>query len=230
MFIVADGMGGHDDGQRASTVAVEELKKLGSRPSVEDVRDALARGRHQINAMKIASKRRAAGTTISGMVFVEQNGWPYWLVVNLGDSRTYRVVNGKLEQVSVDHSEAQELIDAGKMASSALRDYPRRNVITRVLGARTVEDPEYWMIPVEGDQRWMICSDGLTSELDDALVAHIVTQPIPAQQVVDELVAAAMTAGGRDNISVIIVDVKKAAHPPEEETIEDLQWGKGVWD
>ena len=219
VFIVADGMGGHDAGDRASSIAVEEMSKLGSSPRVEDVRDALTRARYSIDHIVVSSSQRAAGTTVSGIVMVEQADQPYWLVLNLGDSRTYHVTQGALKQVSVDHSEAQEMIETGRLDRESASQYARRHVITRVLGARTIECPEYWLIPVQAPERWMVCSDGLTQELNDWQIAQILTSEVSAQGAVDALLERALAAGGRDNISVVIVDVEGPSSYLYEETI-----------
>jgi len=226
VFIVADGMGGHDAGDRASSIAVEEMRKIGPYPRVEDVRDALTRARSGIDHLEVSDVRRAAGTTISGLVLVQQADQPYWLVLNLGDSRTYRSTKSGVKQVSVDHSEVQEMIEAGRLDAVEAHNYGRRNVITRVLGGRTVERPDYWLFPVQAPERWMICSDGLTEELDDETISQILTQENLAQDAVKRLVEAALEAGGRDNISVIVVDVKAACESMDEETIEEVV---GAW-
>jgi len=220
VFIVADGMGGHDAGDRASSIAVEEMGKLGPSPSVEEVRDALTRARWSIDHLDSRDPRRAAGTTVSGLVLVEQAGEPYWLVLNLGDSRTYHMAKGSITQVSVDHSEVQEMIEAGQLDAESAAAYSRRHVITRVLGAHTVENPEYWLIPVQPSERWMVCSDGLTGELDDHQISQILTGKNSAQDAVDALVKSALAAGGRDNISVVIVDVE--GQTMDEQTMEEL--------
>ncbi|MDR0285635.1 MAG: protein phosphatase 2C domain-containing protein [Propionibacteriaceae bacterium] len=221
VFIVADGMGGHDAGDRASAIAVAEMGRLGDSPSVADVRDALTRARWHIDRLAASDARHAAGTTVSGVVLVEQDGLAYWLVLNVGDSRTYHVRGDAVSQVSVDHSEAQEMIEAGRLAPGAANQYARRHVITRVLGAHTAEAPDYWLLPVQAGERWMVCSDGLTGELDDQEIAAILTTE-SADDAVRTLVNRALGAGGRDNISVVVVDV--APHCPDEDlehTIED---------
>jgi len=222
VFIVADGMGGHDAGDRASSIIVEEMGRLGPSPSVEDVRDALARARWSIDQLDASDLGHAAGSTVSGVVLVEQAGLPYWLVLNLGDSRTYHITDGVVKQISVDHSEVQELIDTGRLDPPAARRYSRRNVITRVLGARTPEQPEYWLIPAQPPERWMICSDGLTNELDDDRIGEILTGDGCPQTAVDALVSAALAAGGRDNISVAIVDASGPDLSWDDPTIEEI--------
>jgi len=162
---------------------------------------------------------------VSGLVMVEQAGQPYWLVVNVGDSRTYHVVDGELKQISVDHSEVQEMIESGRLTQESAHDYARRHVITRVLGARTIEKPDYWLVPVEPAQRWMVCSDGLTGELSDHRIADILAQQPSPRVAVNTLVDEALAAGGRDNVSVIIVDVvglDGADSCLDDQTIEEV--------
>lgn len=225
VFIVADGMGGHDGGARASSIAVEVMSQLTSVPRVEDVRDALTRARLEINELQVGDTKRAAGTTVSGLVLVEQAQCPYWLILNLGDSRTYRLTRSGITQISVDHSEVQELIDSGNWDDVVASQYQRRHVITRVLGAHTVECPDYWLIPVQGPERWMVCSDGLTQELDDERISQILSRETSAQDAADALVESALAAGGRDNISVVVVDVHDTDMTLDEVTIDDV----GAW-
>jgi protein phosphatase len=212
VYVVADGMGGHEAGDRASAIVVEEMGQLLGRSDlrVEEVKATLTQARHRIGRIGSRDQRHAAGTTVSGVILVSQNDEPYWLVVNVGDSRTYRLAQAELEQLSIDHSEVQELLDAGRITAAQVRSHPRRNVVTRVLGAGTVEQPDYWLLPVERDERLLVCSDGLTSEVVDADIQRVLLdQPSPAQAA-NALVSLALASGGRDNISVIVVDVQMA--------------------
>ncbi|MDR1266085.1 MAG: protein phosphatase 2C domain-containing protein [Propionibacteriaceae bacterium] len=224
-FLVADGMGGHDRGERASAIVVEELGALAGRVDlgVEEVRDSLAQARRRIAQVAGRDQRHAPGTTVSGIVLVVLEGEPYWLVVNLGDSRTYRLSRGRLEQISVDHSEVQELLDGGRIDDDQARNYFRRHVVTRVLGAGIVEQPDYWLLPPEPEERWLICSDGLTGELPDQhLMAVLSDQPTP-QGAVDVLLAAALEAGARDNVSLIVVDAcQPSAADDLAPTVEEI--------
>lgn len=226
VFLVADGMGGHQAGQRAARIAVEEFAKLAAPLRVEDVREALAQARSAIDQLGTPGGAGAAGTTVAGVVLVEQAGRPYWLVLNLGDSRTYHVLDGVVNQVSIDHSETQELVEAGRIDRARARLHPRRNVITRVLGAHTVERPDYWLRPVTTPERWMVCSDGLTVELDEQRIHDILTDVAVPQAAVEALVSAALRAGGRDNISVIIIDAEGADF--DDVTLGD-QPGRDTW-
>ena len=207
VFVVADGMGGHDAGEVASALAIEELWSFVGSLVVtsEQVQHCLAQAQDRIRAIE-ATPGRGAGTTVSGVVVTELEGVPYWLVLNLGDSRTYRLSEGELEQVSVDHSEVQELIDDGMLTPEEAVHHPRRNVVTRALGVGIGLDVDYWLIPIEEHDRMLVCSDGLTGEVADVDIAAILLSTSNPQTAADALVAAALAAGGKDNVTVLVVD------------------------
>jgi protein phosphatase len=224
-FVVADGMGGHDAGDVASGIVTEELAalELTGQGDVAAVKRRLAAAAHRIERLGSPGHKQAAGTTVSGVVVVMQNGEPYWLVVNLGDSRTYRMARGALEQLSVDHSEVQELVDLGRLSPAAARHHPRRNVVTRALGAGADGVPDYWLLPIEQGDRILVCSDGLTSEVSDTRIAAALAAHADPQRAAGTLMAAALAAGGRDNISVIVVDALVAPTSGEADTVESAQ-------
>ncbi|MBU4465006.1 MAG: SpoIIE family protein phosphatase, partial [Actinobacteria bacterium] len=122
------------------------------------------------------------------------------------DSRTYRLSDGMLEQISVDHSVVQELVDSGQLDRAAAARDSRRNVITRAIGAGSDADPDYWLLPAEQGDRILVCSDGLTGELDDVRIRHILQTEHDPQAAATRLVHEAMLSGGRDNITVLVVD------------------------
>ena len=119
VFFVADGMGGHDAGEVASSATIDALRPLGALATVspEDVRDRLVVAQDDVRAIS-TEPGRGAGTTVTGVVVAQMEGMPYWLVVNIGDSRTYQMSHGVLEQLSVDHSEVQEMVDAGLLTAT----------------------------------------------------------------------------------------------------------------
>ena len=125
------------------------------------MQNCLAQAQDRIRAIE-AAPGRGAGTTVTGVLVTELEGVPYWLVLNLGDSRTYRLSEGELEQISVDHSEVQELIDDGLLTAAEAVHHPRRNVVTRALGVGDGLYVDYWLIPIEEHDRMLVCSDGLT--------------------------------------------------------------------
>jgi protein phosphatase len=210
VFLVADGMGGHEAGDVASRIVVEELTALTGAGHVdpEAVRGALAACDERVRALTDDDGLPlGAGTTVAGVVAVEHDGHPFWLVVNVGDSRVYRLADGELAQVSVDHSLVQELVDDGLLDAAAARSHPQRNVITRAVGGAGGFQPDYWLLPPVAGERLLVCSDGLTNELEDAAIRDVLVAESDPTTAVNRLVRQALGAGGHDNISAVVVDV-----------------------
>ena len=133
-------------------------------------------------------------------------------MLNIGDSRTYRLSQGTLSQVSVDHSEVQELVDAGEITQAEAAVHPRRHVVTRALGTGDETEADYWLLPIEEGDRMLVCSDGLNGELDDEQIATILATEADPQSAVDQLIQAALRSGGRDNVTCIVVDASNVAN------------------
>ena len=146
------------------------------------------------------------GTTVTGLAGLETAGGDHLMVFNVGDSRVYRLAADRIVQVTVDHSEVQELVLAGVLSREQARTHPRRNVVTRALGAAPSVQSDHWLLPAVGGDRFLICSDGLTGELPDEVILPLLTVGGP-QQAAEALVAAANDAGGRDNITAMVVDI-----------------------
>lgn len=207
VFLVADGMGGHAAGDVASRIAVEEFSQLAGRPSVtaDDVHTCVHRVAARLR--ETIHHDRTAGTTVAGVAIATHEGGSYWLVFNIGDSRVYCWASGELRQISVDHSVVQELIDHGEIAPHEATGHPERHVITRAIGNRAEPDPDYWLIPAAAGDRVLVCTDGLTVDVDDTGIADVLATVADPQEAAQHLVAAALAAGGQDNISVVVVDV-----------------------
>ncbi|XAS65066.1 PP2C family protein-serine/threonine phosphatase [Pseudarthrobacter sp. So.54] len=208
VFAVADGMGGHEAGEVASGICVRTLARIPQQAA--GARNTTAADVQELLQMADESIREAtgarAGTTLSGVVVVEQTGSPCWLVLNLGDSRTYRLSHGELRQVSVDHSEVQELVDAGQITAAQAAVHPRRHVVTRALGTGDAVEADYWLLPMAEGDRILVCSDGLNGELDDEHIARILRSRPDPQAAVDELIQSALRSGARDNVTCIVLD------------------------
>ncbi|MBZ4485764.1 protein phosphatase 2C domain-containing protein [Microbacterium sp. cx-55] len=208
VFLVADGMGGHEAGELASAEVVAAFQPLVGRQDVEpaDVVDAVAAA-HAAVARLSRTHARGAGSTVSGIVAVVQNGVHSWLVVNIGDSRVYRLVGSTLEQLTVDHSVVQELVDEGRITRAEMSTYPGRNVITRAVGDQS-SAADYWLAPIVTGERLLVCSDGLSNDLSDEALRAGLSLGGSAQQTAHGLVDQALARGGRDNISAVVVDVR----------------------
>lgn len=208
VFLVADGMGGYEAGDRASAAVVSAFRgRLVNREFAElnDIRDALLAADDQVAAVA-AETTRGAGSTVTGIALVQHDDAPYWLVFNVGDSRVYRHVGSDLTQLTVDHSLGQELIERGELRREDLATYPDRNVITRAIGAAD-SMADSWLVPVVNGERLLICSDGLHSEVDDEGIRAVLTMNGRPASAAQALVNRAKQNGGRDNISVIVLDV-----------------------
>lgn len=208
LYAVADGMGGHGAGDLASRLAIDTLTlcaRVGPL-SVETVLGTLGDANQAIFEHDAAD---GMGTTITGLASLETAGGPHLMVFNVGDSRVYRVADDHLEQVTVDHSEVQELVLAGALTPGQARTHPRRNIVTRALGIALAVCPDYWLLPATAADRYLLCSDGLFNELpEDQMLPLVGGDP---QHAATALVAAANEAGGHDNITVIVVDVDAEA-------------------
>lgn len=208
VFVVADGMGGYEAGDQASRLTVEQFADGVDRADLD--RRWIE---HRLAAAVDAVRPTGGGTTVTGLVATAADGVPHWLVFNVGDSRVYRRTDGVLSQVSVDHSLVQEMVDSGLIGPEEARYHPERNIVTRAIGADDDPVADYWTVPALVGDRFLICSDGLTGEVDPTALAALADRNDPPQDVADRMVAAAVAAGGRDNITVVVVDVLDVAAP-----------------
>lgn len=208
LFAVADGMGGHAAGEVASAIAIDIVGDVVDNDTIrpDDIKNALCDAHERIlGSVDEHPERRGMGTTLTGVAVVTAFGSEHWAVFNVGDSRVYRVVDGRLRQVTVDHSEIQELLAAGLITEAEARVHPARNVITRSLGMSYPMEPDLWVFPPAEEEIFLICSDGLTNEVSESDIAIILEAEDDPQVAADRLVDEACRGGGRDNITVIVV-------------------------
>lgn len=229
VFLVADGMGGHNAGDQASQSAKTIFgASFATRAptSTSDVLDAIQRTNSAVRAIESPDGPTSiSGTTLAGLALVEaaESGMLHWMVFNVGDSRIYSWDGRVLTQVSVDHSAVQELVDGGVITADEANVHPDRNVITRAVGAHEVVDPDVWLVPAASNQTFVMCSDGLTKEVGDEQISRILAEhaDVEGTSLAEELVAAALAAGGRDNVTVVVVEaVTNGIGSDEEDTVE----------
>lgn len=226
LFLVADGMGGHSFGDRASQSVVSTFAaalKQGGPLSPETVVQTIHQSNQTVVAMTDDDDEAISGTTLAGLALVQSESAYHWMAFNVGDSRVYSWDGRLLEQVTVDHSAVQELLDLGQITPLEATEHPHRNVVTRAIGVGDVVDPDIWLLPVAGKQLFLVCSDGLTKELDDDQIAIILADrfTLPGDLTVAErLVEAALAAGGSDNVTVVVVESEFAGtdHTADEDT------------
>ncbi len=212
LFLVADGLGGHARGDAASRAAIRVFDEAfpDEAPAHPDaVLAAIADANTAVRALSLPDDigSAVAGTTLVGLIEVETDDGTALLALNVGDSRLYAWDGSSLDQLSVDHSAVQELYEAGLITASQMDSHPERNIITRALGAEDEVDPDTWIVPAAEERTFLVCSDGLTRELTDDEIAGILARALsdPSVDPARELVDAAVAAGGRDNVTVIVV-------------------------
>ena len=236
LFVVADGMGGHSFGDRASQAAIAAFAGVfdpasAARPDV--VLDTIRLANEAVLALTAGPELEGtvSGTTLVGVAFIELDGGAgqHWMAFNIGDSRVYGWDGRTLTQLSVDHSAVQEMVDAGEITRAEADRHPLRNVVTRALGADSEVDADIWLLPAADRQTFLLCSDGLTKELSDDEIARIIVFHNAASAEDDELaptlaerlVNAAIAAGGSDNVTVVVVESQLAgAASASEDTVD----------
>lgn len=210
VFAVADGMGGHLAGDVASAMTIEFLRPLLTRSplSERDVARAIEAANGEIfRRGSTTLSMWGMGTTLVGLALLGYGEDAEWLTFNVGDSRLYRYADGNLEQLSHDHSEVQDLIDEGTLSERDALASAARNVLTRAIGTETHLAVDYGHLAPEPGERFLLCSDGLTNEVPDEEIADVLSGLPEPGEAAHELVRRAIEAGGRDNVTVIVVDV-----------------------
>ncbi len=204
LFVVSDGMGGHAAGEVASSIAVETVGERAPGTADDVLLGAAVEAANMavIEAAEQGIGKPGMGCTVTS-VLIEKNKMA---VAHVGDSRAYVLRQGTLVRVTHDHSYVEELVDSGQITADEARTHPSRSIITRALGS----DPDYadhFSLEVNDGDRVILCSDGLSSMISDAEIEALAVSSATPQQAADNLVAAALTAGGADNVTVVVVDV-----------------------
>ena len=242
LCVVADGMGGHQAGEVASEITVSTIRNactpapIGAddsnlaHPHLPDLVKAVVDTNSAIFRASLEDPdKQGMGTTVTALsVIVDPTDpdTPFALgLVNVGDSRAYVMRQGRLRQVSKDHSFVQDLVDQGQITKEEARYHPRRNIVTRALGIEPDVRVDSAQLPLIKGDRYLLCSDGLVDEVDDDQIAQILRAHSDPQEAADALVQAANDNGGRDNITVIVADVLEGdelSEPTEEYDVDEI--------
>ena len=215
LFVVADGMGGHNAGEVASAMAVASLS-AGAGQGIKSPSELELLIRSANAAIYTASTtyadQRGMGTTITAIARLNndesESGQHFELAIaNVGDSRTYLKRNNELLRVTLDHSYVQALVNEGFISIAEARVHPRRNIVTRALGIESDVEVDISVIEVQHGDRFVLCSDGLVDEADDEEIDTVLYSHETPQMAAEDLVTLANDHGGRDNTTVIVVDV-----------------------
>jgi len=214
IFVVADGMGGHAGGEVASRLTVETMEEElegGDAPGLHRVLDLVTAVQAANDRVWEHSEQDPAlagmGTTVVAIGLVEEAGETRLAIVNVGDSRAYRLSEGHLDQISEDHSLVGELYREGRISADEAQHHPQKNIVTRAVGIEQFVDvDEFQVLPRTGD-RYLLCSDGLTDEVAEGDIAEVLRTVDDPDEAAELLVQQANRNGGRDNITVVVVDV-----------------------
>jgi protein phosphatase len=218
LFVVADGIGGFEAGEVASRIAVDVLRELEPGASFEA---AIREANRRILAVGRGDERLSGmGTTIVATRFGGTREEPVAEIAHVGDSRAYLLRGGSLRPLTEDHSLVAELVRSGDLTRDQAAEHPQKNLITRALGAEEEVEVDTVVLPVEAGDRLLLCSDGLTDMVPEANIGEILADsPGDPEKPARTLVSAALDAGGSDNVTVVVVDVKQEA--PREERSGD---------
>jgi serine/threonine protein phosphatase PrpC len=220
LFVVADGMGGHAGGDVASAIAIKRIAEVDrSFESPNDAEFALQSALIAANALLAEtvfehSELTGMGTTVSGFLRVGDK----LAIAHIGDSRIYRLRNRELEQITADHTFVQRLVDSGRITPEEAAVHPRRSVLMRVLGdVDAAPEIDTTVIETQPGDRWLLCSDGLSSYVSDDKIQTILNTITATEAAANRLVKESLDNGAPDNVTVVLVDIDESgssAHQP----------------
>jgi serine/threonine protein phosphatase PrpC len=213
LFAIADGMGGHANGELASRLVIDTIAQIAAfelvkiqNPLFEEFDDWIKKTLQSAN-QTVYEARQTAGNDMGSTLVVGLIVGSQAYLGHLGDSRIYLVNKGSIQQLTTDHSLVQQLVSLGKISQEEARFHPQRNIIYRSLGEKPEADADYFNQTLFPNDRLLFCSDGLTNIIDDQKILQIIMEASSAQAACDRLIEEANSTGGEDNISAIIVEV-----------------------
>ncbi len=218
LYVVADGMGGHSAGEVASAIAVKTIEEIyrSTQPGMttpERVAEAIATANTAIFLESLDDAEKSGiGKTLTALVVTDPAAHRI-VIANIGDSRTYLWRDDELKQITVDHSHVQTLVERGAISAAEARTHYQRNIVLRALGIDTSIEIDLFPLDVRDGDRFILCSDGLVDEAEDADIESEIRLKARPQELADSLVNLANDHGGRDNITVVVVDFAVISSP-----------------
>lgn len=225
LAIVADGMGGHQAGDVASQLAVDAFRSMFTMSaekinlSLQEgkmlIRQAIANANEAVYAMAAQNDRyHNMGTTIVAALLKQDRA----VIGHVGDSRAYKVSEGNITQLTVDHSLVNELVKSGQLSEEEAADHPRRNVLTRAVGTDPQVEIDVQMVEWSPDDVLLLCSDGLTNRISDQqILAAVTNEELEIDAKADHLIQLALDAGGDDNITVVLLQQSASTEREERQ-------------
>lgn len=205
LFVVADGMGGHQAGEVASALAVETILSAALEPDpAAALKEAVSRA-NRVILDETARRPECEGMGTTVAVLALDGCQAYF--THVGDSRIYLWSRGELTQLTDDHSLVAELVKNGGLSAEEAQNHPQRNILTRALGTQGLAEVEVRSVPARAGEKFLLCSDGLSGGLKENTILQLLSQDAPPQQIAADLVQAANDSGGADNITVIVIEI-----------------------
>lgn len=221
LLVVCDGMGGLEHGEVASRIAIDTfVSKIRSAllpyiksDCIVDTSDSrisfilenavLCANEEVLKEIKTKNNdNKVMGSTLVGILLINENAY----VVNVGDSRAYATIDGQLYQITKDHSYVQMLIEEGLISQDEIKNHPKRNAITRAIGISQTVSPDYFKLDLTAGCRMLLCSDGLTNYAPVDEIEKYILSDLDCVEACNELITSALAGGGRDNVTVIVLD------------------------
>lgn len=226
IFIVADGMGGHAAGEVASEMAVaiiadqvDGIRTLSRDGAAQRMSDSIRLANDRIFKRTVEEHdKRGMGTTVTVLILFARR----YLIGQVGDSRAYLFRNGRLDQITKDHSYVQEQVDSGLLTPEQARTHPYSNVITRCVGANEEVTPDIYVGTIESGDILLLASDGLTGMLEDSDLVNILKQEGGPDSWVDSMIADANRRGGLDNVTAVIIRIDEVDAPTGEHPLPSI--------
>jgi protein phosphatase len=213
LYVVADGMGGHESGEVASMLAVETICRIAQEreavasPGIDAVENLLDEAFQTANnTIKDQAEERGTdmGTTLVSTLILEGK---MAFIANVGDSRAYLMRNDALHQVSRDHSLVAKMVEKGRITADEARSHPHSNILLRTVGTEHDVDIDLFRVDLEGGDRILLCSDGLWGEVEDRQIEEILRYNLDPRFAARELIRAAHQGGGKDNVTLLVITV-----------------------
>lgn len=214
LFAVADGIGGFEAGETASSIAVEALKETGPEDSLrETIEDA---NRRILEAARQDSKLHGMGTTVVAVRFSGTNERPVAEIAHVGDSRAYLLRQDGLHSLTEDHSFVEELVKSGDITRAQAFEHPQKNLITRALGAEERVEVDVSTLSVQEGDRILLCSDGLTDMISEERIEEtLLEESENPENAARRLLSESLEAGGQDNVTAVVADIKESPGAPQ---------------
>lgn len=210
-FVVADGMGGHKAGDVASRLVIEAINDLigSATPDISSIEEVVRSANRSVRAYASEAGTEGMGSTLVALFVVKNADQESLIVVNVGDSRCYTLVDGVLTQITKDHSHVQELVDNGVITVDEAKLHRDRNIVTRAIGIEDIVAGDFFVLPSSAGMRVLLCSDGVSGELSSERISELLGESPSPAEAADALIRAVLEGRAADNATAVVVDAHR---------------------